>query len=134
MNKEELGKKLVELGITSQNFYTKSTFIKYGDVCLGLYKREMNDDFYFFNTFDKKIYKFSKPSSIDGYQTDIFGGHTKYLIPLSECGVIWEEKEYVELPDAFYNSMTLRQYACIQLKVPESGLSWLDQLISKSLK
>ena len=29
--------------------------------------------------------------------------------------------------------MTLRQYAAIKLKVPDSGIDWLDEMITKSL-
>jgi hypothetical protein len=32
-----------------------------------------------------------------------------------------------------YEDMTLRQYAAIKLKVPESGTPWLDDMIRKSL-
>lgn len=30
--------------------------------------------------------------------------------------------------------MTLRQYAAIKLKVPDSGTDWLDEMIAKSLR
>lgn len=30
--------------------------------------------------------------------------------------------------------MSLRQYAAIKLKVPDSGLEWLDEMIAKSLR
>ncbi len=30
--------------------------------------------------------------------------------------------------------MTLRQYAAIKLRVPDSGTDWLDEMISKSLR
>jgi hypothetical protein len=30
--------------------------------------------------------------------------------------------------------MTLRQYAAIKLKVPDSGTDWLDEMIVKSLR
>lgn len=33
-----------------------------------------------------------------------------------------------------YEGMTLRQYAAIKLKVPESGNDWLDEMIEKSLR
>ena len=35
--------------------------------------------------------------------------------------------------DAGSYGLTRRQYACIKLKVPDSGLDWLDELIEKSL-
>ena len=33
-----------------------------------------------------------------------------------------------------YSGMTLRQYAAIKLKVPDSGTDWLDEMIVKSLR
>lgn len=33
-----------------------------------------------------------------------------------------------------YEGMTLRQYAAIKLRVPESGDDWLDDMIRKSLR
>jgi hypothetical protein len=33
-----------------------------------------------------------------------------------------------------YNGMTLRQYAAIHLKVPNSGTDWLDDMIRQSLR
>lgn len=33
-----------------------------------------------------------------------------------------------------YEGMTLRQYAAIKLRVPESGDEWLDDMIRKSLR
>jgi hypothetical protein len=34
----------------------------------------------------------------------------------------------------FSEGMTLRQYAAIKLKVPDSGTDWLDEMITKSLR
>ena len=36
-------------------------------------------------------------------------------------------------PEAYYG-MTMRQYAAIKLRVPDSGTDWLDEMISKSLR
>lgn len=36
-------------------------------------------------------------------------------------------------PEAYYG-MTLRQYAAIKLRVPNSGTDWLDEIISKSMR
>jgi len=33
-----------------------------------------------------------------------------------------------------YDGMTLRQYAAIKLKVPDSGTDWLDEMIVKANK
>jgi hypothetical protein len=44
----------------------------------------------------------------------------------------WEQDEYGL---KFFNEgMTLRQYAAIKLKVPDSGTDWLDEMITKSLQ
>lgn len=37
-------------------------------------------------------------------------------------------------PYCFNEGMTLRQYAAIKLKVPDSGSDWLDDLIRESLR
>jgi len=36
--------------------------------------------------------------------------------------------------DCNYEGMTLRDYACIKLKVPDTGKKWLDKIILKSLR
>jgi hypothetical protein len=36
-------------------------------------------------------------------------------------------------PEIASRDMTLRQYAAIKLKVPDSGIDWLDEMITKSL-
>lgn len=132
MNKDDIIKKLSELGIITANCFPKSSFMKGGEPCIGLFKRETLDDFYFFNTFDKKIYVFKKVENILMYDVDTFMGNTKYIVPLSECSLVWEDKEYVELPDDPYNTMTLRDYACIQLKYPGSTKEWLNTLIKEA--
>ncbi len=130
MKKEEIIEKLKELGIETNNAYPKASFISSGAVCVGLYKREMNEDFYFFNKYDGKIYKWKVSDKIN--VTDYDTVTEKYQIPLSSCSLIWEDKPYVEKPDAQFNTMTLRQYACIHLRVPDSGLNWLDNLIKQT--
>jgi hypothetical protein len=37
-------------------------------------------------------------------------------------------------PEIASQDMTLRQYAAIKLKVPDSGINWLDEMITKSLR
>ena len=54
----------------------------------------------------------------------------------------WRKKQIMEkMEQAFPNphrtdmtGMTLRQYAAIKLKVPDSGTDWLDDMICQSLK
>ena len=36
--------------------------------------------------------------------------------------------------DEQFNGITLRQYAAIKLRVPDSGTDWLDEMIRKSLR
>lgn len=38
------------------------------------------------------------------------------------------------LGDGTANGMTLREYAAIKLRVPESGTDWLDEMIRKSMR
>lgn len=129
MTKDELKEKLNELGIQTENCFPKSTFPYNGEIVVGLYEREMKEDFYFFGKYDKKIYKFPKPTNTQNYDVD--SGSDKRLIPLQECEMVWEDKPFVEKIDAPFGTMTLRQYACIQLGVPDSGLEWLDNLIKQ---
>ena len=56
----------------------------------------------------------------------------RYLVDSVFWKEVWQDKPYVELPDIPYREMTLRQFTCIHLKVPESGVPWLDELIKKS--
>lgn len=39
-----------------------------------------------------------------------------------------------ETPVNLHEGMTLRQYAAIKLKVPNSGTDWLDEMIRQSLR
>lgn len=132
MEKEEIIEKLATIGIVTTNVYPKASFPKNGEIHVGLFKREMLEDFYFFNNFDKKIYQFQKVDNIEKYEKDVFKGNTKYLVPLHECHIVWEDKIYVELPDLPYKEMTLRHYASIQLRLPNSGLDWLDVMIKEA--
>lgn len=130
MEKKELIEKLSDLGITTENCFKKSTFLLDGTVYVALYGSETKDDFYFFNLYDKKIYLFSKPHDTAVYKQD--ETTKKYLIPISHCAVVWEDKPFKELEDIPFKEMTLRQYACIKLKVADTGITWLDNIIQKS--
>lgn len=128
MTNDELKEKLRELGITTSNCYPKKSFIKNEMPVVGLYARELVEDFFFYNEYNKGIFKV--PSGKDNYDYD--SNTEKYLIPVKSCELIWEDKPYEELPDKGYREMTLREYACIMGGVPESGLPWLDEIIKKS--
>lgn len=131
MEKQQIIEKLKELGIISTNVFPKKSFLYEGLPVIGCYIRELKDDFYFFNSFDGTIYKIAQRISFENdwsyeKQTE------KWLIPEKYWEKIWKDEPYVELVDSRYAEMTLRHYACIHLKVPESGLVWLDELIKKS--
>jgi hypothetical protein len=133
MEKEEAQKKLKELGIETENYYPKKTFMWNDVPSIGVFKRELTEDFYFYNDFNNRLYKIPlmEKEVIDTLEVDKYNGRTKLIVPLTEAKVIWEDKPFVELPDIPFSGMTLRHYACIHLKRPESGLAWLDKLIQE---
>lgn len=53
-------------------------------------------------------------------------------------GPAFPAEEDVHYPSAIitekHQGMTLRQYAAIKLKAPDSGTDWLDEMINKSLR
>lgn len=57
----------------------------------------------------------------DGPDTHKFGGNPAF-----------PRQESVLVGDAGWEGMSLRQYAAIKLRVPDSGLPWLDVMIEKS--
>lgn len=56
----------------------------------------------------------------------IDNGGPAFPVPLNP-GQSWNEMGSCD-------GMTLRQYAAIKLRVPDSGTDWLDEMISKSLR
>lgn len=134
MDKEQIINKLRELGINSNNCYPKKTFLdSSGEVVIGMHKKEFSEDFYFYVEYDKKLYVLRKQIDLSKFPEDIFMGKTKYLVPVTLCQLVWEDKplEEIELPDKKFQEMTVREYACIHLKVPNSGIPWLDKLIEQ---
>lgn len=111
------------------NCYPKSSFLKDETVYVGCFKSELEDDFYFYNSYDNKIYKLNKIPDLSILKKDTFNGKTKYLVELSKTSMVWEDIPFEELPDLAYNKMTLRHHACIELGVANSGLAWLDEII-----
>lgn len=133
MTKLQIIEKLKELGIHSTNCYPKKSFMHNSTWHVGLYKSELESDFYFFNEFDKTLYMFKvEPKCCEQYEMELFNGKTKYLIPLHDCINIFEDKPYEEKIDAPFRDITIRQYTCIHLRHPDSGLPWLDLLIKKA--
>lgn len=130
MEKEQIISKLKDIGINTLNAYPKKSFLHNGIVVISCYKRELKEDFFFYNSFSNSIYKIPL-QDIDFLEFDT--SREKYIIPETKWEKIWEDKPFEELPDVPFKEMTLRQYACIQLKVPETDLPWLNEIIKKSL-
>lgn len=139
MTKEEIEKKLNELGIISTNCYPKTSFLSDGVPSIGCFPSELkNEDFYFFNKFDSKIYRvpFNKDFK-DVYKLDTSISLKdrevkKYVVPLHLAEVVYEDVPFKPLPDKSFREATLREYACIHLKVANSGNPWLDEIIKQS--
>lgn len=128
--KEEIIEKLKELKIESTNAYPKKSFLFEGEPSISCFKRELQSNFYFYNAYDKKLYVLAKYEDYDTkFQTDQFNGVTKFIVPLTYCSILWEDKVFEELEDVPFKDMTLRDYACIKLKVPQSNHNWLNDLI-----
>ncbi len=122
------------LGITTENCYPKTSFVKNDNIYIGCYGRELKDDFYFYNTYDKKVYLIKKGTDIElaSWEREMFNNKEKILVPLKVAKIIWEDKPYETLPDDKFTTMTLRDYACIHLGVAETDKPWLNALITKS--
>lgn len=157
MTKERLILILKELGINTNNCYTKKSFYWNDKLSIGCYPRELKEDFYFHNHLDDKIYFISAANAVScEFDVDLFNGSDRYIVPLEECSVIYpvsttctttkyemseeiekltkqiEEKPFEELEDSQFAKMTLRDYACIHLKVAETDKGWLNEIIKKA--
>ena len=51
-------------------------------------------------------------------------------VPAFPCDFTYEKDGYIHRIAS--DGMTLRQYAAIKLRVPDSGTDWLDEMIVKS--
>jgi len=124
--------KLDELGIVTKNFYDKKSFLHNSMVVVACYDRELVEDFYFYSTYEKALFKITPESlTLKELYKDL--DTDKYFIPRDKWVELWrEEEEYNELVDDSFRDITIRQYACIHLGVPKSGLDWLDVLIKES--
>lgn len=145
MTQEELGKLLKELGINTRNYYPKKSFNWNGVPSVGLFERELKEDFYFHNNYDNCVYKHDATDDIATLETDNFNNMEKFIIPLSNCEKIYpetatvshveaveEEEEFVEQDDAPHREMTIRDYAAIKWMKPISNKPWLNKLISEN--
>ena len=134
MEKQALIDKLKELGIDSANCYPKKSFIDIdtAEAVVGLYKGEFASDFYFYVEYDKTLYVLRK-TDYSKFKQEEFLGKTKWIVPLSKCEAVWKDVplEEVEMIDEQFSNMTLRDYACIHLKVPKTNYPWLNELIKE---
>ena len=129
----KIGEKLKELGILSENYYPKKTFLHNGMVVVACYERELKEDFYFYSEFEKTLFRIpaeTVATELKKLYKDM--DSNKYFIPRDLWADVLKDEEYVELPDTSFREITIRQYACIHLGVPNSGLDWLDILIKES--
>jgi hypothetical protein len=131
MDKTQIIEKLAELGITTVNCYPKKTYLRDGVPHIGLYESELKDDFYHYDEYTKAMYKLPK-AKYSSYELEDFNGTSKYQVPFVKFEKIWDNKPFVEVVDVSYRDMTLRQHTCIELEIPDSGLDWLDILITKA--
>ena len=136
MDKKGIINKLRELGIETDNCYPKNSFPDQDslEISVGLFKNEFAEDFYFYTKYNKTMYVLRKVEDISKFKEETFMNKKKWIVPLTECEVVWCDKplEEVSLPDENFNMMTLRDYACIHLKVPKSNYPWLNELIKES--
>jgi hypothetical protein len=136
MTKEDLLESLKErFGISTNNAYSKKTYLKDGVPHVGLYGYELNNDFYFYHDYSKTYYKLvHNPNYKSKYEYEIFQGKNKYQVPLDDFEVLieTEPEEYKEQEDAtFMGETTLRDLAAILLKKPVSNKPWLNDIINK---
>lgn len=140
MTKTQIREKLKEIGIDTDNVYSKFILASNGQEAVSLFEDEFVTDFYFHHKDLDKIFKIKATSKYkEMYETEIHYSALKYLVPASE----WEEvifpkaereytEEFVEQEDDEMKKMTLRDYASIQLGTAQSNKKWLNELITKS--
>lgn len=139
--------------IKTENCREKKTFtslLNGGKTSISCFDWELKDDFYFFVPYNRKYFKLEKRADISYYPLDT--KYDKYVIPLEDCEELEMLTEEVEIPlneqkqkddwskveffeekdDLEFKKMTLRQYACIHLKIPNSGIDWLDKIIKQA--
>lgn len=146
LNKEEASDFLRKnLGINTQNFYAKKTFKsgKDGKIKISLFPWEMKSDFYcqivtVNELRDKELTIYVVPYNEDNFARDYDefpkpdgSGQVdrKYIFDLDELKVVYRHEK--EKEDINFKEMTLRDYACIQLGIPESNKIWLNEIIKK---
>ena len=124
----------------------------------GLFDYEFAEDYYVYDKLGRVLRIPATDDFRELYEVDLGWKEThkriKYVVPLAglepadkpknnlklvkkeEEPEVEQEDESIDipedLPDLPKSNMTLRQYACIHLGVPATGLAWLDDIIMKS--
>ena len=137
-----------ELGVSNLSefyFYPKPLM---SDKKFTLFPTELKEGLFFTEIIDfnynpltvRRLFKIKfSVDSVSKYQkTDTQLGE-QYKVPFSDFTEVVELEEIIDnlvkLDDGHYpTDMTLRDYACIQLKVAKSNKKWLNELISESKK
>ncbi len=137
MTIEELQNNLKDrFGIITTNCYPKKTFLREEVPTIGLFGKELKEDFYFIVEYTGKYYKLSGINK-ENFPKEIFGSSEKYQIPLSLAQELKNkpksnqpEVEFKEQEDAhFMGEVTLRDLATLFLKKPVSNKQWLNDLV-----
>lgn len=135
MEKSKALEKLKELGIDTNNFYDKKTFIKSGEVCIGIFPVEANreENFYFSINTEEELFTLSREVILKEAEQSEHMGKMKYEIALSHAKSLWKDSGvFTERPDDNFKSMTIRDFAAIHWKKPISDKAWLNALIQKN--
>jgi hypothetical protein len=132
MEKERAFEKLKELGIETQNYHNKKTYVWKDRVCVGIFPVEADreEKFYFSINTEDKLYMIDS-SLIKGCIIEQHFGKDKYQVPLSFATLIWEDKAYIEPVDENFKNLTIRDLVAIIHKKPISGKDWLNILIKQ---
>lgn len=102
-----------------------------------LVSAEYNRDKKEYDIGNMEIYKVT--SDIDLEFLESAENDQKYCVPINHTSVSLVypnnniEKKAIMDKEELSNGLTIREEVCIRLKVPESGTTWIDELIKKSL-
>lgn len=133
MEKERALEKLKELGIETQNYYNKKTYVWNNRVCVGIFPVEANKEekFYFSINAEEKIYMISS-DTVKSCAIEQHFGKDKYQVPLELATSIWQDQVFVEMPDLPFTKMTVRMFYAMLQNKPVSNVDWLDTLIRQN--
>jgi hypothetical protein len=129
MEKERALLRLKELGINTQNFFDKRTYLREGAVHVGIFPVEAGreDHFYFTVNNENEIYSISR-DEIQKCPKEEHLGKEKYQVLLSKADCIYRESAE-EFMDENVKNMTIRDYCAIHWQKPVSSKDWLNALI-----